>query len=238
MNKFTLFLFIVVGLIFSGCNAVHTQPQVDMEPPKYVEQMPSREKRESVANQGSLFGQGDSPLFGDRKAMSEHDIVTVVIEEQANTSSSSQKSVSKSNNTSLGGGVVGYGGESSKLNDLVNEVNKIGSLSFETGSEKSFNGSGSNTRSEQFTTTISARIIKVLSNGNYFIQGSRQIMINDEKQIILLSGVIRPYDIDQYNQINSKHISDAKIVYTTEGELYEVTQKGWATQIIESVWPF
>lgn len=238
MKTIITLLSLVIIFIFSGCNAVHTQPQLDMEPPKYVEQMPSREIRENYANQGSLFGQGKNPLFADRKAMDEHDIVTVVIEEQANTSSTAQKNFSKNNNSSLGGGIVNYGGESGAISDVVNEFNKIGSLSFETGSERNFNGSGSNSRSEQFTTTISARIIKVLRNGNYFIQGSRQIMINGEKQNILLSGVIRPYDIDQYNQIDSKYIADAKIIYATEGELHEITQKGWATQIIDSVWPF
>lgn len=237
MKTFSIIFISAITLLFiSGCSAVHTNPQLDMEPPKYVEQMPSRQNKVNYANQGSLFGQGKNPLFADRKAMDEHDIVTVLIEEQANSSSSSQKNINKSNDTSLGGGVVTPGGAVSE--PFAQTFNQIGNVGFETKTEKAFTGSGTNTRSEEFTTTISARIIKVLQNGNYFIQGSRQIMINGEKQIILLSGVIRPYDIDQYNQIDSKFISDAKILYTTEGELHEVTQKGWATEIIESVWPF
>lgn len=238
MKRIALYAAIILTIFFSGCSAPYTQPQMDMEPPKYVEQMPTREIRENYSNAGSLFGQGKNPLFADRKAMQEHDIVTVVIEERASSSSNAQRNVSKNNNSRLGGGVVNYGGESGAISDVVNEFNKIGSLGFETQSERSFNGGGTSTRNEQFTTTVSARIIKVMQNGNYFIQGSRELLIEGEKQVMLISGVIRPYDIDQNNQINSRYISDAKILYTTQGEIHKATQRGWANQIIESVWPF
>lgn len=238
MKLIHIFILAAAALMMSGCNAKNVEPKIDMKPPAYAEQMPSREKRDNFTNQGSLFGQGKNPLFADRKAMDEHDIVTVVIQESANTSSSAQKNVNKSNNTDLGGGIVGYGGESGTIGKVVDQVNKIGSLGFQAGSNNTFQGGGTNTRTEEFSTTISARIIKVLQNGNYFIEGSRELLINGEKQFIQVSGVIRPYDIDQYNQINSRYISDAKVAYTTQGDLEKATQKGWASSIIESVWPF
>ena len=64
------------------------------------------------------------------------------------------------------------------------------------------------------------------------------MLINGEKQIIQISGVIRPYDIDQTNTINSKYIADAKILYRTEGDIGESTKKGWGTKFVESMWPF
>jgi flagellar basal body L-ring protein FlgH len=54
-------------------------PDIDMKPPKYVEQMEAKEEAGMVANAGSLFGQGESPLYSDRKAMKINDIVRVVI---------------------------------------------------------------------------------------------------------------------------------------------------------------
>ena len=101
-----------------------------------------------------------------------------------------------------------------------------------------FQGAGSQNRQETFSTTIAARIIKVLQNGNYFIEGSREVLINGEKQIIHLSGVVRPNDIARDNTIESRFIADAKIMYDTQGELKKSTQKGWGTQLIESIWPF
>jgi flagellar L-ring protein precursor FlgH len=62
--------------------------------------------------------------------------------------------------------------------------------------------------------------------------------VDDQKQLIQISGVIRPYDIDQYNKISSTQISDAKILYKTQGDMDRATQQGWGTKIIQSVWPF
>jgi len=225
-------------LFLSGCSAAYTKPAIDMKPPKYVEQMPSKEVQSHNANQGSLFGKGENPLFADRKAMREHDIVTVIINESANTSSSSDKSLSQNSNSALGGGVTTYNGGSDTVKSFTDRLNNLTDIGFEAGSDSSFQGSGSTSRSEQFTTTISARIIKVMQNGNYFIAGSRELLIQGEKQIIRISGVIRPYDIDQNNQIDSKYISDAKVEYDTRGDLAETTQQGWGSELIESVWPF
>jgi len=93
-------------------------------------------------------------------------------------------------------------------------------------------------RNEKFSTTISARIVKVLENGNYFIEGSRELLINGDKQIIKVSGVIRPYDIDQFNTINSKYIADAKILYETEGDIHRTTNEPWGTKLVKSIMPF
>ena len=71
-------LFCLFG--FSGCGT-GANPHISMEPPVYVEEMPSRVQGGGVGNLGSLFGKGDNPLFSDRKAMNVNDIVTVIIEE-------------------------------------------------------------------------------------------------------------------------------------------------------------
>jgi flagellar L-ring protein precursor FlgH len=77
-----------------------------------------------------------------------------------------------------------------------------------------------------------------LENGNYFIAGKREILVDDQKQVIQLSGVIRPYDIDQYNAIDSSKVSDARILYKTEGDVDRATKQGWGTKIVQAVWPF
>ncbi|OOX97413.1 flagellar basal body L-ring protein, partial [Campylobacter coli] len=63
-------------------------------------------------------------------------------------------------------------------------------IGFQTNSTNNYQGTGAQSRNESFNTTISTRVIKILSNGNYFIEGSRELLINGEKQIIQLSGVI------------------------------------------------
>ncbi len=221
---------VLVGVLFVGCSTHPVDPKMNMKPPVYVEQLPPATKQQAVSNPGSLFGQGDNPLFADLKAMNPNDIVTVVISENIAQSSAGEKTITEDSSDKLGAGIFsGVGGA------LLNQAGKIG---FESGSTNSYKGSGKNSRNESFTTTISARIIKILKNGNYFIAGNRELLVNGEKQIIQISGVIRPYDIDQKNTIDSKYIADAKILYKTEGEIDRATEKPWGSKYVESLWPF
>lgn len=76
------------------------------------------------------------------------------------------------------------------------------------------------------------------ADGNYFISGKREILVDRQKQIIQISGVIRPYDIDQKNTVDSSKMSDARIFYKTQGDVDRATNQGWGTKVVESVWPF
>lgn len=232
------FSIVLIGTLFVGCSTHPVDPKIEMKPPAYVEQLPPKTKQQAIVNPGSIFGKGDNPLFSDLKAMNPNDIVTVVITESIIQSSSGQKTISEENKDSLGAGLMTNNGNSATLNKITDTFNKYGNIGFEAGSTNSYKGSGKNSRNESFTTTISARIIKILSNGNYFIEGSRELLVNGEKQIIQISGVIRPYDIDQTNTINSKFIADAKILYKTEGEIDRATKKPWGSKFVEAVWPF
>ena len=239
----TLTLFYVI-LFFSGCTANLTEPEINFEPPKYVEEMPSREDKRDFGSTGSIFGQGDNPLFSDRKAMRVNDIVTVVISETAKSSNVGAKKLSKSDETALGGGMFSTGGATTgtgangSVNSTIGKLNGFTNAGFNTNTKNSFAGSGTATKDASFTTTVSARIVKVMQNGNYFVSGKREILIDDQKQVIQISGVIRPYDIDQFNRINSASMSEAKILYKTEGDVDRATKQGWGTKAIQAIWPF
>jgi len=239
MRKKTIVLIAALGaVLFTGCTTKSVDPKIAMKPPAYVEQLPSQEKEGQIQNEGSLFGKGDNPLFSDRKAMNVNDLVTVVIDENILQSSSAKKSLSKNTNDKLGGGIFASSGNNAAVNGAINKVNGLTGISFGTDSQNSFSSKGDNTRTEKFTTTISARVIKILNNGNYFIAGSREMLINGEKQIIQISGVTRPYHLHHPNTISSRYIADAKILYKTEGPMDVNSRKGWGTKLVESIWPF
>ena len=225
--------------ILSGCTAKLTEPEIDFAPPKYVEQMPSFEDEKDYVSRGSIFGQGENPLFSDHKAMHVSDIVRVIISETASSSNTGSKSLAESDTSALGGGVFSNtGAANGGLSGAVTGLNGFTDIGYNSNSESVYSGSGSATKDASFTTTITARIVKVLQNGNYFISGSREILIDDQKQIVQVSGVIRPYDIDQTNTINSSQMSDAKIMYKTQGDVNRATEQGWGSKIIQAAWPF
>lgn len=235
---FSLF-FAILTLTLTGCTAGLTDPEMNFEPPKYVEQMPAREDKKDYTSMGSLFGQGENPLFSDHKAMHVHDIVTVVISESAKSSNTGSRALSKSDSTNLNGGAFStVAGANGQANSATSSLNGYTGIGFDASTTNSFAGTGSATKDASFTTTVTARVVKILQNGNYFIAGKREILIDNQKQIIQLSGVIRPYDIDQNNNINSSQMSEAKILYKTEGDVDRATEQGWATKAIKAVWPF
>jgi len=226
-------------LSFTGCTANFTEPEMDFEPPTYVEQMPAKDNKQDYTRVGSIFGQGDNPLFSDHKAMRVNDIVTVVISETAKSSNSGSKQLSEADDSSLGGGLFSSAGAAnSVVAGGIAAANGYTDVGYKAKSTNSYKGKGSATKDASFTTTVSARVVKVLKNGNYFISGRREILIDSQKQLVQISGVIRPYDIDQYNKINSAQISDAKILYKTEGDVDRATNQGWGTKMVQAVWPF
>ena len=228
-----LLLFVLLFAL-SGCGA-STEPEISMKPPAYVEELPPKQSDNIQTAPGSLFGKGDNPLFSDKKAMNVNDLVTVVIQESTSQSTQANRSSSKNNTSNLSGATVTAGGY---LSNLANKVTDYANIGFQTNSTANYTGTGAQTRNERFNTTISTRVIKILSNGNYFIEGSRELLINGEKQIIQLSGVIRPYDRGQDNTIDSRYIADAKILYKTEGDVATSTKKPWGTRFFEAIWPF
>lgn len=231
-------IIFVVGIFFIGCSTHPMDPTINIKPPKYVEEMPSKEQ-DFPNNLGSLFTNGDN-LFSDTKAMRVNDIVTVIIEEQVSQSSQASKKLNEANTNAGGVFDATISGSASLDGKTLFNLGKTGiGLNLPTmNSNRSFQGSGTQQRNESFQTTVSARIVKVLKNGNYFIVGRREVYLDGQKQIIEVSGVIRPEDIGADNTINSKYISDAKIVYKTEGDLKRYTEENWFSKFWSSIAPW
>jgi len=225
-------------LLFSGCTAKLTDPDLSFEPPKYVEEMPAKEVNNNYSAPGSIFGQGDNPLFCDHKAMKVNDIVTIIINETAKSKTTGAKHLSKSGTTSLGGANFTSGGTNGAMVANINTLNGIVNTGVSISSSNQFKGQGSATKDASFTTTVSARVVKVLQNGNIFVMGKREILIDDQIQIIPISGVIRPYDIDADNMVISENIANLKIEYEQKGELKDGIEKPWGSKILDNIWPF
>jgi flagellar L-ring protein FlgH len=191
----------------------------------------------------SLYREGASRnFFQDLRAYQVGDLVTVNIVE---TSSASKNAGTKTGrNSSIDAGITNALGWENKLKNLTSFGNKNVRNSIDTSSlfnssmKNSFDGSGTTTREESMTAYITVRVMQVLSNGNLFIQGTREVTVNNETQHIILSGTIRPSDISPDNSVLSSFIGDARIQYTGSGVLSDKQRVGWLTRILDYVWPF
>ena len=78
----------------------------------------------------------------------------------------------------------------------------------------------------------------MLPNGNLRIEGNKTVTVNNEMQIVKLSGVIRPTDVSPGNLVDSKNILNARIAYIGEGVISDKQQQGWLVRALDQVWPF
>ncbi|MEN6317585.1 MAG: flagellar basal body L-ring protein FlgH [Syntrophaceae bacterium] len=176
----------------------------------------------------------NNSLFVDKRARRINDIVTVVVSENATGGNNATTDTSR--DTSTNAGISSLLGIEQSI--LKRNANMGSSISVGGTSANSLKGSGKTSRDGSLTATISARVINVLDNGNFVIEGRRQLTINAEDQYLILTGTVRPDDITSDNFILSQYIADARIVYTGKGIVDDKMRPGWLTRVVDWVWPF
>ncbi len=223
MNRF----FAIIALVLAGC--AH-------EPPR--DSFPALNQRLERPRQdyssGSLWQAASGGLVEDFKARTRGDTVTVVITE--NASASKQATTSTDRQTSIHAGIPNFLGLETNMSGIKNWMDMSNLINASTSSK--YDGNGSTTRKENLTATITARVVDVLANGNLLIEGRRYVKVNNEDQIIILEGTVRPKDISPDNLVNSAQIADARITYTGKGLVSDRQSPGWLMNIVDKVWPF
>ena len=187
---------------------------------------------------------GLSGLFLDTKARNIGDIVTIEIAESSKATNKANTETGR--DSSLSAGIDSLFGIENwwqdtvlrKLGTDMPKVNPFGSASVKGSMKSDFKGDGTTSRSGDLTAFITCRVTEVLPNGNLRIVGTREILVNHENQVIVLSGVIRPRDINDQNIIASRFIADAKIAYSGSGIIDDRQRPGWLANLLENVWPF
>ncbi len=144
-------------------------------------------------------------LYTDHRAMQEGDLLTVLIVENAKAGS---------NSTTKTGSKTSMGISNLKGSGKLGFIPGFGA-SGEMGSD--YQGGGDTRREGNLVAKLSVRIDKVYDNGNLLITGDKVVEINEEKEIIRLTGTVRPQDIEGDNTVLSYNIANAEITYSGHG---------------------
>ena len=182
---------------------------------------------------GSIWQAASAGVTDDFKARRRGDIITIVISETA--SASKEASTATGRETAITAGMPFFMGLE-KAGILKNNMDLTQLI--DASAKSKYSGSGSTSRQESLTATITAKVIDVLPNGNLLIEGRRNIKVNNEDQEIILEGVVRQRDVGTDNRVNSIYVADAKISYSGKGIISDRQSPGWLMNIVDKIWPF
>ncbi len=225
--RICLFLIVVA---LAGCRATSRPPM-----PAAVITPPPQERVDPASNPGSLFDpDGATMLFADARARRVGDIVLIKVVET--TLATNKASTTADKESSIDLQASAYLGKD-KLPLIPGAEVGTGSL-VKAGSLSEFEGDGETKRESTISTTVAARVTRVLGGGLMEVLGARETRVNGETQIVLVQGVVRDRDIDADNTIKSTNMAEARIELYGEGILAEKQRPGWLARILDNVWPF
>lgn len=219
-----------LALLGAGC-APASYPDSTIPPPSASVEVPAPA---GPASPGSLWSQGQGSLVTDIKARNIGDILTVAIFERA--SASKEATTSTGRDSSMKAGMSRIFGLEKEIGDINSAIDP--SAMVDVSYENDFEGSGTTTRKEDLVATLTTSVTEVLPNGNLRIAGGKTVTVNNENQIIHLTGIVRPSDISGTNVVDSKYVLDARIAYTGKGVISDKQKQGWLVRALDNVWPF
>ncbi|MHB8066768.1 MAG: flagellar basal body L-ring protein FlgH [Desulfobaccales bacterium] len=235
LQKFPgLWLVLGLSLVIGACTSPsHTQSKgVIMEPPKALPLPPSPPPQE-----GSLWApRSTRGLLADLRASNVGDIVTVVIAENSNAQDQASTQADRSSGVKVG--ITSLLGLRLPQMKTFNDATVSAENAIEGTVGNTSKGTGVTARQSTFTTFMTTRVIQILPNNNLVIQGSRQMRINNETEIVTLSGIVRPEDLDANNQVQSPKLAEARMEFSGLGVIADKQRQGWLTRIIDHIWPW
>ncbi len=183
----------------------------------------------------SLWAADRTTFFKDQRASDIGDIITVMIDidDEAELDNESSRSRTSNEDADLPS-LLGY--EAALGQVLPEAINNTDLVAFDSASNHT--GTGSVEREEEVRVQLAALITQILPNGNMVINGSQEVLVNFEKRILKIDGVIRPEDISVANTISYEQIAEARIVYGGEGQITDVQQPRYGQQLYDIVFPF
>jgi flagellar L-ring protein precursor FlgH len=146
-------------------------------------------------------------LARDVRASQINDVVTVLVSESTNAVATGASATDRA--VSANSSITQLAGVKSPTGGLANLLGMTG--------DQKLTGTGSTSRTNTLTDTLTARIVKVMPGGLLVIEGEKGIVVNAEHQTIRVRGVIRTPDISTLNTVMSTQVADLEIQVDGKG---------------------
>jgi flagellar L-ring protein FlgH len=197
---------------------------------KYLARVNTAQTTVSYASPGSLWVDAGpmSALAADYKARHVGDVVIVNIVEQVTATNAS--SVNTQRKFQANSGITAVAG---KFNTAG-----IAAL-FSPQSSSQLQGQGQAATKTSIRTSVGGRVAATLPNGNLVIEARREAVANNERQTVLLRGVVRPGDVSPDNSVLSTQLSDLELELKGHGVMSDASSPpNWVVRMILKVLGF
>lgn len=179
---------------------------------RYITRMQQQVPAAASGTVGSLWMDNGrlANISSDYKAMHVGDLITVVVVQDITANSAA--SVSSARNFSA----------SSGISSLPGQLKTAGVANlFSPTSAQSLTGKGQAATTSSLRTSLAGRVAAVLPSGSLVIEAERQLTMNNEKQVLLLRGMVRPGDIATNNSVTTDAIANLELELKGKGVLSE-----------------
>jgi flagellar L-ring protein precursor FlgH len=215
----------LLASVLAGCAHAPPEYAVGWEPTLPPDPVPV------TAGRGAIYQAGqDVRLFENTVARRIGDTLTIRLVESINASKSSSTPTNPNTPVELPGPTIA---------GRPVTINGVEVLSAGVDNATSFDGAGSSRQSNSIFGDITVTVAKRWPNGNLFVRGEKWITINQGREYVRVSGIVRAVDIEPDNTVPSTKIADARITVAGRGPVADANAPGILSRFFNSPWlPF
>lgn len=190
------------------------KPDYDQALEEYVRQA-SQIVSAPTTTVGSLWSAGENlaDMARDDKAAHVGDLITIDILETTTAAASGTSKASRSFSASSGlGALYGAFTPAAKINNL-----------FSPQSQNALNGSATTASSHELSTNLTGAVVKVLPNSYLVVQAARDVYVDNQRQHVIVRGIVRPSDLAPDNSIISTQVANLQVEVEGKGVVSDET---------------
>lgn len=179
---------------------------------QYLQRMQQAAPQATVSSIGSLWQDGGrlTDVSSDYKAHHVGDLITITVVQ--NITASNAGSVSSQRNLSASSGISALPGQLKTKG--VQEL-------FSPTSAYSLAGKGQAATTSSLTTSLAGRVVAIMPGGALVIEAERKLTMNNERQTVLLRGMVRAGDIGPGDTVASNAIANLELELKGKGVISE-----------------
>jgi flagellar L-ring protein FlgH len=212
IGLFSVFILILLSAAAAARTKDKKAPPKDSGLSSYIQRMMGSSPAPAASSLGSLWVDNGrlANLVADYKASRVGDLVTINISQ--NLSSTNTGNVATSRAFAASSGITALPGHI--------KTSSVANL-FSPTSNQALTGKAQASSTTALTTTLTGRVAALLPSGTLVVEAERQIVMNDQRETVIVRGLVRPGDLDATNTVASNSVGNLEVEVKGKGVVSE-----------------